>query len=110
MVHSDCGIQNCSAAYQALLKRHQLIFSMNKKGDCYDNAAMKSWNHSFKVEAIHHERLLTRDQAKKHAFDSIEVYCNRKRLHSKLDSLPLKPLSLKILLSYQSEKRGQDQI
>lgn len=26
---------------------------MSKRGDCYDNASMESWNHSFKVEAIH---------------------------------------------------------
>jgi transposase InsO family protein len=41
---------------------------MNKRGDCYDNAAMESWNHSFKVEAIHGEKFSTRDLAKKHVF------------------------------------------
>lgn len=35
------------------------------RGDCYDNAAMESWNHSFKVEAIHDERFATRDCVKK---------------------------------------------
>ena len=64
--------------------QHQLIGSMSKKGDCYDNAAMESWNHSFKVEAIHGERFLTRSDAKYQVFDYIEVYYNRKRLHSKL--------------------------
>jgi transposase InsO family protein len=60
---------------------------MSKKGDCYGNAAMESWNHSFKVEAIHGERFLTRSDAKYQVFDYIEVYYNRKRvkrLHSKL--------------------------
>jgi transposase InsO family protein len=52
MVHSDRGSQYCSAAYQRLISKHQLICSMSKKGDCYDNAAMESWNHSFKVEAV----------------------------------------------------------
>ena len=37
---------------------------MSKKGDFYDNAAMKSWNHSFKVEA------------KQQVFEYIEVYYN----------------------------------
>ncbi len=46
--------------------------------------AMESWNHSFKVEAIHGERFLTRSAAKYQTFDYIEVYYNRKRLHSKL--------------------------
>ncbi len=29
---------------------------MSKKGDCHDNAAMESWNHSLKVEAIQGEK------------------------------------------------------
>ena len=45
---------------------------------------MESWNHSFKVEAIHGERFLIRSEAKEQVFDYIEVYYNRKRLHSKL--------------------------
>jgi transposase InsO family protein len=60
---------------------------MSKKGDCYDNAAMESWNHSLKVEAIHGERFLTREMAKAQVFDYIEVYYNRRRLHSRLGYL-----------------------
>ncbi len=84
IVHSDRGSQYCSAAYQKIFKQHQLICSMSKKGDCYDNAAMESWNHSFKVEVVHGERFLTRSEAKYQVFEYIEVYYNRKRLHSKL--------------------------
>lgn len=84
IVHSDRGSQYCSAVYQKLFKQHQLVCSMSKKGDCYDNAAMESWNHSFKVEAVHGERFLTRSEAKYQVFEYIEVYYNRKRLHSKL--------------------------
>jgi len=87
IVHSDRGVQYCSAHYQALLSAHGLICSMSKKGDCFDNAAMESWNGSFKVEAIHGERFATRTEAKKHAFEYIDVYYNRKRLHSKLGYL-----------------------
>jgi transposase InsO family protein len=60
---------------------------MSKKGDCYDNAAMESWNHSLKVETIHGEKFLTRAEAKHDVFEYIEVYYNRKRLHSKLGYL-----------------------
>jgi len=42
---------------------------MSKKGDCYDNAPMESWNHSFKVEAVHGERFLTRSEAKYQVFE-----------------------------------------
>lgn len=84
IVHSDRGSQYCSGDYQRLLNEHGLICSMSKRGDCYDNAAMESWNHSLKVEAIHGERFVTREQAKAQVFDYIEVYYNRQRLHSTL--------------------------
>lgn len=86
-MHSDRGSQYCSKAYQKLLTENQLICSMSKRGDCYDNAAMESWNHSFKVEAIHGERFKTRKEAISHVFDYIEVYYNRQRLHSTLGYL-----------------------
>jgi transposase InsO family protein len=87
IVHSDRGSQYCSHEYQKLLADHGLICSMSKRGDCYDNAAMESWNHSFKVEAIHGEKFMTRALAKNLVFDYIDVYYNRKRLHSKLGYL-----------------------
>jgi putative transposase len=87
IVHSDRGSQYCSHEYQALMRKHGMICSMSKRGDCYDNAAMESWNHSFKVEAVHGEKFATREYAKNHVFDYIDVYYNRKRLHSKLGYL-----------------------
>lgn len=84
IVHSDRGSQYCSADYQALLKEHGLICSMSKRGDCYDNAAMESWNHSYKVESIHGERFATRWHAEKTTTDYIDRYYNVKRRHSTL--------------------------
>ena len=87
IVHSDRGVQYCSREYQALLASNKLICSMSKKGDCYDNAAMESWNGSLKVEAIHGECFKTRHEAMQHVFDYIDIYYNRQRLHSKLGYL-----------------------
>ena len=87
ILHSDRGSQYCSHDYQKLLVDHGFICSMSKRGDCYDNASMESWNHSFKVEAIQGEKFTTRDNAKNHVFDYIDVYYNRKRLHSGLGYL-----------------------
>ncbi len=87
IVHSDRGSQYCAHVYQRLLQNNQMICSMSKKGDCYDNAAMESWNHSLKVEAIHGERFTTREMAREQVFEYIEVYYNRKRLHSTLGYL-----------------------
>jgi putative transposase len=50
---------------------------------------MKSWNHSFKFETVHGERFRTRTDAEYQVFEYIEVYYNRKRLHSKLGYLSL---------------------
>ena len=87
IMHTDRGSQYCSREHRALLEANGLIASMSAKGNCYDNAAMESWNHSYKVEAIHGERFTTRAQAKTHTFDYIEVYYNRQRLHSTLGYL-----------------------
>lgn len=87
VMHTDRGSQYCSREHRAVLKAHGLIASMSAKGNCYDNAAMESWNHSLKVEAIHGERFATREQAKAHVFEYIEVDYNRNRLHSTLGYL-----------------------
>ena len=87
MIHSDRGSQYCSHDYQELLKNNGFICSMSKRGDCYDNASIESWNHSFKVEAIHGEKFSTRADAISHVFEYIDVYYNRKRLHSRLGYL-----------------------
>ena len=84
VMHTDRGSQYCSREHRGLLKKHGLVASMSAKGNCYDNAAMESWNHSLKVEAIHGERFTTRAQAKAHVFEYIEVDYNRNRLHSTL--------------------------
>lgn len=87
IMHTDRGSQYCSREHRDLLDQHGLIASMSAKGDCYDNAAMESWNGSLKVEAIHGERFATRDVVRTHVFDYIEVYYNRQRLHSTLGYL-----------------------
>lgn len=87
IIHSDRGSQYCSHEYQKLLADNGFICSMSKRGDCYDNASMESWNHSFKVEAIHGEKFSTRAAAKNHVFEYIDVYYNRMRLHSRLGYL-----------------------
>jgi transposase InsO family protein len=58
---------------------------------------MESWNHSLKVEAVHGERCMIRAEAKQQVFDYIEVYYNRKRLHSKLGCLSPEAFELKYL-------------
>jgi putative transposase len=46
MHHSDRGSQYCSQEYQNLMKRHGMVSSMSRKGDCWDNAPMESFFHT----------------------------------------------------------------
>ena len=82
IVHSDRGSQYCSGAYQKLLDEHGLICSMSGKGNCYDNGCAESFFHSLKVEAIHGERFVTREEMRQTVFGYIEVDYNRTRRHS----------------------------
>ena len=77
IVHSDRGSQYCSAAYQALIKKHGLLCSMSAKGCCYDNACAESFFHTLKVEVIHGERFTTREEMRQTVFEYIEVDYNR---------------------------------
>ena len=38
LVHSDRGGQYCGKAYRRLLTERELVRSMSRKGECYDNA------------------------------------------------------------------------
>ena len=82
IIHTDRGSQYCSAAYQQLLKRHELLCSMSGKGCCFDNACAESFFHTLKVELIHGERFSKRSQMRQAVFEYIEVDYNRHRRHS----------------------------
>lgn len=84
LVHSDRGSQYCSKRYRKLIEHHQLIGSMSRKGNCWDNAIAESFFHSLKVELVHQQAYLTRLMAKQSLFQYIEGYYNRQRRHSSI--------------------------
>jgi len=84
MHHSDRGSQYASADYQALLTQFQMIGSMSRKGNCYDNAPMESFFGTFKTELTFHCDYATRNEARLDIFEYIEVFYNRYRRHSAL--------------------------
>jgi putative transposase len=61
--HSDRGSQYASEAYQALLKQHGIHASMNRKGNCWDNAVMERFFKSYKEEWIGDQVYHTREAA-----------------------------------------------
>jgi putative transposase len=85
--HSDRGVQYASDDYQHLLQLHQMQSSMSGKGNCWDNAAAESFWSTLKTELVHHQQYATREQARQSIFEYIEIFYNRKRLHSSLGYL-----------------------
>jgi transposase InsO family protein len=82
LFHSDRGSQYCSDDFQMILKERAFISSMSRKGNCWDNAVVESFFHTLKVELTHSMQYSTREYAKQSIFEYIEVYYNRKRMHS----------------------------
>jgi len=85
--HSDRGSQYASNDYQQMLADHQMVCSMSRKGNCWDNAVMESFYRSLKTELIYHEDFHSRIEARKAIFEYIEVYYNRIRRHATLGYL-----------------------
>lgn len=50
IIHSDRGSTYASQDYREMLNRHNLICSMSRKGDCWDNAPMESFWGKMKAE------------------------------------------------------------
>ena len=55
---------------------------MSRTGNPYDHAAMESFYATLKIECLHRHEFTTRAQAQAEAFDCIEAFYNRGRIHS----------------------------
>ena len=85
LFHSDRGIQYASIEFRKLINKNTLITqSMSRKANCWDNAVAESFFKTLKVELIYHHNFKTTQEAKLAVFEYIEVWYNRKRLHSAL--------------------------
>jgi putative transposase len=83
--HSDRGVQYACEEFRALLgKGGMVVQSMSRKGNCWDNAVAESFFKSLKAEWLYGKHFKTRRQAEDEVFRYIEIWYNRKRLHSTL--------------------------
>jgi transposase InsO family protein len=78
--HTDRGSQYASGDYRDLVEQTGLVFSMSRKGDCWDNAMAESFFKTLKVELG--SRFTSRQQARRELFEYIEGFYNTRRLHS----------------------------
>jgi transposase InsO family protein len=85
--HSDRGTQYTSDQFAQLLDAHQITQSFSRPRQCWDNAVAESWFASLKEECIYRQAWPTRSQARRAIFDYIEIFYNRRRLHSSLGYL-----------------------
>ncbi|MBW8676726.1 IS3 family transposase [Escherichia coli] len=84
IVHSDQGSQYGSDDWQRFCRANNLVPSMSRRGNCWDNAVAESFFSSLKKERIRKRIYKTRDLARADIFDYIEVLYNRARRHSHL--------------------------
>lgn len=80
--HTDRGSQYASDSHRNILKDHNIIQSMSRKGNCWDNAVSESFFHTLKTELTHHCKFKNQQEAKNVIFEYIEVFYNRIRIHS----------------------------
>lgn len=85
--HTDRGSQYASYSHRDIINLHGIRQSMSKKGDCWDNSVAESFFGTLKTELIHHIKFKTREEAKQEIFKYIEIFYNRKRIHSANDYL-----------------------
>jgi putative transposase len=83
--HSDQGCQYTSFEYQERLRELGITVSMSRKGNCWDNAVAESFFATLKTELIHRRKWTDLGELCAELFTYIEVFYNRRRLHSSLD-------------------------
>jgi putative transposase len=82
--HSDQGVQYASHDYVDCLKEHNILISMSRKGNPYDNAFAESFIKTLKVEEVYLNEYGTFEEAYRNIWHFIEKVYNKKRLHSAL--------------------------
>ena len=95
--HSDRGTQYTSDEFRRLLADHDMIQSLSRPRQCWDNAVVESWFATLKLELVDLHPWPTRAHARRAIVEFIEVFYNRLRLHSSLGFLT--PVEYEALLT-----------
>jgi putative transposase len=82
--HSDRGVQYASTAYRDALAELDIVCSMSRKGNCWDNAVSESFFSTIKHELIHRRDWGSRAEASLGIAEYIECFYNTRRRHSSL--------------------------
>jgi putative transposase len=82
--HSDRGVQYASEEYVAVLEKHEMVPSMSRPANPYDNASCESFMKTLKREEIYANQYTDLEHLRTNVEEFIERYYNRQRLHSSL--------------------------
>src|SRR5439155_18527989 len=86
--HSDRGVQYASGDYVGVLRRHQMIPSMSRPANPYDNASCESFIKTLKREEVYATEYRDLEHLATNIETFIDEYYNRCRLHSALGYRP----------------------
>ena len=113
--HSDRGLQYASAEYVQVLKEHQMIPSMSRPANPYDNASCESFMKTLKREEIYANDYVDLEHLRNNIETFIDDYYNRCRLHSALGYRPpeefeqqLKPATTCAAATMSFFRHGED--
>jgi putative transposase len=81
IVHSDQGCQYTSYDWRKMLEQNNLVASMSRRGNCYDNAVAESFFQLLKRERIRRKVYPSREAARQDIFAYIEMFYNPVRRH-----------------------------
>ena len=82
--HSDRGTQYASAEFSRHCNKIGVRRSMGRTGVCWDNAAAETFFATLKNEMYYRQAFATKARARFAVAEYIEVFYNRKRMHSSI--------------------------
>jgi len=86
MLHSDQGWQYQMRRYQELLKKSNIVQSMSRKGNCWDNAIMENFFGVVKTELFYLKKYRSINELKKEIVEYIKYY-NNERIKTNLKGM-----------------------
>jgi putative transposase len=86
--HSDRGVQYASHQYTDLLRQHQILISMSRRGNPYDNAQAESFIKTLKCEEVYRADYCDQREVRNGVGHFLDTVYNQKRLHSALSYVP----------------------
>ena len=87
ILHTDRGVQYRSTDYLDAITKDNVVPSMSRKGNCWDNAVMESFFSRLKVEAIYGYTFRHYNEVYSCVFEYIELFYNPVRRHGTIGYL-----------------------